>query len=66
MKTYWLYFGRKVLTAVRMMAGMSRQQVIAHAVAQHNRVPLCMPEYRLFEFEFMLERAKVFCEPFRA
>lgn len=65
MKTYWLYFGRKVLTAVRMMAGMSRQQVIAHAIEQHNRMPLCMPEYRPFEFTIMLEWARVFCEPFR-
>ena len=65
MKTYWLYFGRKVLTAVRMVAGMSRQQVVDHALAQHNRVPLCT-EYHPFEFAFMLERAKVFCEPFRA
>jgi hypothetical protein len=72
MKTYNLYFHhpftrrRELMTSVRMLAGVSRQQVIDHAVDQHNRVPLTAGTgFAPFEWEYRLKCSQVFCEPFR-
>jgi hypothetical protein len=65
-KTYSLYFHhpltrrRELMTSVNMLAGMSQQQVIDHAVDQHNRVPLIAGTgFAPFEWEWRLKQAQV-------
>ena len=41
MTTYWLYYGNEIVTAVRLPAGATDQEVKRHALEQHERVPLC-------------------------
>jgi len=53
--TYWLYYGQRVLTAVRAEEGKSYDDVRAIAIDAHDRVPLsysleCSP----VEFRSML------------
>jgi len=38
--TYWLYYGQRVLTAVRAEEGKSDVEVRSIAIAAHDRVPL--------------------------
>jgi len=66
MRTYDLYFHhpitqrRELMTSVKMMDGMSQQQVIDHAVDQHNRVPLTAGTgFAPFEWEWRLKHCQV-------
>lgn len=57
--TYWLYYGERVLTAVRAEAGTCDGIIIGDAVRSHQAVPLCMPEFAPYEFERMLRHAEI-------
>lgn len=59
MMTYWLYYGTRVLTAVRLPAGAADADVRMAAVQWHDRVPLCYPDFAPFEWRLMLQRADV-------
>jgi len=60
MITYWLYKGNRLLTAVRLPLGATLRDVIAKALYWHRRVPLSMPEYAPFEWEWELLNADSF------
>lgn len=60
--TYWLYWGDKILTAVRGSKGLSDTEVRAIAIEQHNRVPL-HTEVAPVEFRSMLSRSEVVTYP---
>lgn len=57
--TYWLYYGSKILTAVR-GDGLSDAKVREIAMEQHDRMPLNSPsECTPSEFRSMLARAEI-------
>lgn len=55
---YWLYYGSKVLTAVR-GDGLSESKVREIAIDQHDRVPLNPSECTPFEWRLRLVHATV-------
>lgn len=58
MITFWLWFGARCLTAVRMPIGTSNRAVVARAIERHRAVPLCYPEPP-YQFEAYLNMADV-------
>jgi len=56
---HYLYYGDRLLTAVRADINASAQDVRTKAIAQNDRVPLCYPEYSPVEFATMLNAARV-------
>jgi hypothetical protein len=50
--TYWLYYGQRVLTAVRAQEGKSHDEVRAIAIDAHNRVPLSSSSLECSPVEF--------------
>lgn len=62
MKTYWLYYGGRLLTGVRFREDATRDEVVAHALEQHEKGPTIGPrlgEEAPFEFANRLRRANV-------
>lgn len=59
-RTFWLYFGERILTAVRLPEDASDIEVIAHAIDQERRFPVNhhRPETPA-QFESKLSRATV-------
>lgn len=52
MQTYWLYFGERVLTAVRLPEGSSKNDVIRHALESEEVCPIGHHAGREAPFEF--------------
>lgn len=59
MITYWLYLGERLLTSVRAPEGLDDASVRCRALASHQRVPLCMPEFAPFEFSTLILSSEV-------
>lgn len=62
MVTYWLYYGVRVLTAVRMeSAGASRESIIQTALKYHHAAPCISlaPNENPSEFEAKVRRASI-------
>jgi hypothetical protein len=58
-KTYWLYRGNELLTAIRLPEGATDKQVIDEAIRQHNVCPLQPTGFAPFEWEERLQQATV-------
>ncbi len=61
LETYWLYHGKRILTAVRLPKGSTDHTIIQKALNEHETCPGCFGR-RLeapFEFRNCLHRATV-------
>lgn len=59
-QTYWLYFGTRVLTAVRLPIGTSDNEVLARAIDNEFRCPIGHKAHEApFEFQNRLHNAEV-------
>jgi hypothetical protein len=60
METFWLYYGSRLLTSVRMPIGSTDPQVIAQAIENHENVPIGHEQGEApFEFRNRLRLASV-------
>jgi len=59
MKTFWLYYNERPLTAVRADDTTPPEQIRARAIKQHWKVPLQPYGYAPIEWEHMLRMAEV-------
>lgn len=57
--TYWIYYGKRILTSVLLYPGATDGDVIGKACADHARVPMNEPGLTPYEWDLMLRAGTV-------